>query len=314
MITDNEISFVVQGALDKRKYKNSFVTQEVVNSIRKFYPSSEIILSTWVNQYIEVENCDKIVLSEDPGGYLSNGVHLNVNRQIVSSLNGVRESTRVYSAKLRSDLLVVNDGMLRCLNYLNNNYRRTSDAVFEGWIACLNLTSINMERHPRALAICDWIYAGKTEDIQSLFDIQLYPEEYFEFYKEKKCIKDDCSRQRYNAEQWILFQSLANKNDKLKNFFYDGWVDSEYIKFVHSALLANDICIFNKWQLGVKSTKYRLQFFALEKMMTHKDWVRNYVRYHNQNEKKLNIDSERYLYNILSNNFVRSLGKKIVGR
>ena len=64
---------------------------------------------------------------------------------------------------------------------------------------------------------------------------------------------------------------MNKKNDDIRKHFNNGWVVSDYIKSIHTKVLANDICIFNQWQLGVRSSKYRLTFFSLDKMMTYKE-------------------------------------------
>jgi len=78
MIEDYEISFVVQG----------LVTKDInlcLSSIRRYFPNSEIILSTWKN--IDTKyffDCDALILNEDPGTYraLNNkDEYFNLDRQ-----------------------------------------------------------------------------------------------------------------------------------------------------------------------------------------------------------------------------------------
>jgi len=49
MIQSNEISFVIQGPIVP---DGPFSTINVCGSIRKYFPDSEIVLSTWENEIV----------------------------------------------------------------------------------------------------------------------------------------------------------------------------------------------------------------------------------------------------------------------
>ena len=96
MVDFKEISVVVQGAIsgkstDPEHYQ---ITKKVLQSIRKYLPGAEIILSTWKGSDVKGLDYDQLVESDDPGAVLLgeyNGVKAfnNLNRQIVSSKAGL---------------------------------------------------------------------------------------------------------------------------------------------------------------------------------------------------------------------------------
>ena len=65
MLSDQKITFVIQG-------KFSTKTLKTINLLNKYYPLSEIILSTWSSCADDLAahtlNVKEIVLNEDPGG------------------------------------------------------------------------------------------------------------------------------------------------------------------------------------------------------------------------------------------------------
>ena len=78
-IKSKDISVVVQGAI------NSEVTPKCLESIRKYLPEAEIILSTWEGSDVVGLDYDKLVLNKDPGTFIykrSNGAitENNMNR------------------------------------------------------------------------------------------------------------------------------------------------------------------------------------------------------------------------------------------
>lgn len=79
-------------------------------------PCAKIILSTWEGSDIEGLDFDEAVLSADPGGFpaqnIKNPVICNVNRQIVSTRNGINAVDTPYAAKLRTDFCIEHSGFL----------------------------------------------------------------------------------------------------------------------------------------------------------------------------------------------------------
>ncbi len=93
-VTSKYLSVVVQGKLFRT---NNSSTVEVIQSIKKYLPDAEVILSTWKGDDIAplyYELCDKVIQSDDPGDKTRGKRPLNVNRQIISSRAGIALASR----------------------------------------------------------------------------------------------------------------------------------------------------------------------------------------------------------------------------
>ena len=245
--------FVVQGAVDLRSYKGSYVTLEVLESIRRIYPGAQLILSTWSNQVLDevVKGLvDELVLSEDPGPIKSSDGILNINRQILNSLAGVNAASRKFCIKVRSDTVVKNTNLVHAF-----------EKKSVGKVLVTNLTSVNPRKRKRFLAVCDWVYVGETKVIQSIFDIPFYPQELT-----KHRISN--SSPFLNAEQWITINFL---NKMIDTDLVEQALKDEITIENHESLVAEFFRIISFHKLGLRSTKYSLFYFGLSAMYTQKE-------------------------------------------
>ena len=181
-IITKDISVVVQGAVDKKK------TLKCLKSLRKKLPDAEIILSTWIGSDVTIFKglYDILVFNDDPGSYNMSEVTWktnNVNRQIVSTINGVKKATRKYVLKLRTDLVINNTDFLKHYNEIMKNplKREKPYSVFKNRVMIDTYFTRNSEYnsctqcglcfHPSDL----WLF-GLKDDIENLFDIPLQNE------------------------------------------------------------------------------------------------------------------------------------------
>ena len=133
MIREDEISFVVQGPILKDGTNS---TINVLKSIRIHFPNSEIILSSWIGEDIADLEYDNLVLSETPESInLYENSICNINRQIVSTIEGIKLSTKKYIIKTRTNTLFNNNQLLTIYNQTPTN------SVFENFILTINLFS-----------------------------------------------------------------------------------------------------------------------------------------------------------------------------
>ena len=182
-IKSKDISVIVQGEFD------SNLTTLCVESIKKYLPHSEIIISTWKNR--EVDNSklqvDKIIYSEDPGAYpfiIGNEKPNNINRMILSTKAGLNVASKKYVLKLRSDLELKN---LKFLKFFFKYKRRNKYSLFDEKILCGLIYSLRFEiRNDRKIFmpfhISDWWYFGKIEDLKKLYSCPLVKEPEFSSY------------------------------------------------------------------------------------------------------------------------------------
>lgn len=110
-INNSDVTVIIQGPIHHSSGTSSEtgLTSRSISAIRKYFPGAVIVLSTWKGEETEDLSYDKLILSQDPGPtvvkYHKNGSpHMvNVNRQIVSTLAGLKAVKTKYAMKLRSD-------------------------------------------------------------------------------------------------------------------------------------------------------------------------------------------------------------------
>ena len=108
MISSKDISIVIQGAI------NPTETPKCISSIRHNLPEAEIILSTWEGSDTSNLDYDKLVLNQDPGATsITKKIKNNMNRQLLSTQNGLKIAEKKYVLKLRSDLILSNTNFLK---------------------------------------------------------------------------------------------------------------------------------------------------------------------------------------------------------
>ena len=122
---------------------------------------NDVIFSTWEH---ERENIDfqpsKLVFSEPPekdgGG--------NLNYQIISSRNGLKECSTDVVIKMRSDQTIPIEEMMRMKEFYEDN--TNGEDVF-----VLGLMGVDLPSHPYHPQ--DHVFWGKVEHVKEVFDIPL---------------------------------------------------------------------------------------------------------------------------------------------
>ncbi len=173
MISSNHISVVVQGPIQHQ----GDLTRRVLESVRTHLPDAELILSTWKGSDVSGLECDVLLLNDDPGS-LGTGRNIdNVNRQIVSTRNGLQKATRQYAVKMRTDTLLTGTGFLDAFDRYPE--RRDDFKVFEHKIVIPTLYT----RNPLHVSLysglsfffhpSDIFQFGLREDLLLLWDVPL---------------------------------------------------------------------------------------------------------------------------------------------
>ena len=212
-IQDTDITFVVQGPVSR---KAGAETVDTVASIRRLFPRSPIVLSTWEGADCTGIVVDHLINSPDPGPirYETDGLTMtnNVNRQIVSTRAGLATVQTPYAAKLRSDAEVTGRGFTALA--ASFPARLEASRVFEQRI----VLSKQFTRSPRSFVPMayhpsDLFQFGLTRDLRSYWDADLLigdaldqsmldqpPAVWFRMF----------DRFRYTTEQY-LFLSVLNR-------------------------------------------------------------------------------------------------------
>ncbi|MFN4003715.1 MAG: WavE lipopolysaccharide synthesis family protein [Hylemonella sp.] len=195
-----DLTFVVQGKIQPN-------TKNCLASIRHFYPDSTIILSTWKGEPLAGLECDLALENDDPGAFeISASTYYNLNRQIISTHNGLKTVKTQFAVKMRTDTQILDTKIPILLE------NPTPAQLFQNKIIALNLFFRNPRKFPLLFHIGDIFQVGKTDDLLSLWDIPLASEleimhwrtGHFDIFNDMRSWKF-----RYTPEQYIFIAFLA---------------------------------------------------------------------------------------------------------
>ena len=266
MIDDSEISIVVQGPVIFQSKANitDHITQTVCQQLRKIFPGSELILSTWENENIQNISYDQVVFNKDPGAtwfnYENYQLLNNCNRLIVSTLNGIKVATKPYILKLRSDLFLLSKSFLKYFDKYDV-YDPTFKFVRQRIIA-FGLYSIKAHKTPlftmeRPFHISDWAYFGFKEDMLNLYDIPLTNEPEFSQWFLTRCkpffdIEPHCLW-KMPPEQYVT-SSFLNKFMPIQ-LAHTTDISNDNMRLSQQAL-TNNFLVLDQSQFQLVSLKY----------------------------------------------------------
>lgn len=277
-IDSANISVVVQGAVGAN-------TEQCLQSIRKYLPSAEIILSTWVGADTNKLDYDKLVSNDDVEVqfYSTNPDEKvnNVNRQIISTLSGLRAATREYALKIRTDFILKSANFLEYFDMYNKSDSKYS--VFKHKI----LSCTNFARNPRydeykyLFHPSDIAFFGLRTDLINLFDIPLMSKSDAVYHK-----IGTFRYNRYVPEQHIWVNCLCKNGHRIQ--FNRFKVPSEKLIIETEKYFVSNF-IFLSWnQLGlVPPARFtnilnRTEYDYIS-CITHSEWVKLYKTYLDKN-------------------------------
>ena len=260
-ICSSDISVVVQGAIDK------IATPRCLSSIRTFLPKAQIILSTWKNEKIEGLEYDMLIQSDDPGACIYDFQYMsinNINRQLVSSYNGIKQAERKYIIKMRSDLILTN-------NFFLNFYYLFSD--FEPEYHLLKKRILTLSLYSREFVlrgikkfyvpfyVSDWFLFGTAEDIKDYFDIPLITnlKEYSQYFLEKdetvkRKLPFPTLSARLTPEQYICSQFVKKH---IPGIAFDDMLDNTAFNvFLSKKVLLNNFIFLDYKHSGIYNEKW----------------------------------------------------------
>jgi hypothetical protein len=221
-IKNEDLTFVIQGPIIKGS--DNLTTSSLVNEVEKFYPGSVIILSTWKEQDLsEFRGRVQLIESVDPGGqvgWLQSGTQNNVNRQIVSTINGLCAVKTRYAIKIRTDAIIKGDQVRKLLIKRPQRSMDTDFDILRELVIISNVTSYNPRFQIRRIHHpCDWFFAGLTQDLLNIWNIPLMPQEWFQWFSQEGTrsigalnTDQDC---RFDPEEYIWSQFLG-KNQRIQ--------------------------------------------------------------------------------------------------
>ena len=274
-IDSSQISIVIQGAVVSS-------TKAVVTKLRTLLPKAEIILSTWEGQDTSVCLADKVVLSKDPGAFVQNrkiqghGHWNNTNRQLVSTLAGLREATKKYTLKTRSDVYIESNLWLKHFGKYDAD---TPPGILRNRVLICNYYTRNPRVFPLPFHGSDWVFFGDTKDIIDIFNIPLMSGKdttWFDLHKRGNTLFSD-NINRFLPEQWIYSSLLKKHMDLNFQCFYDA--SAENIHRTERFFSENTVVLdLDEW--GIRFEKYNPNRYLEHSTLIHfREWQILYKKY-----------------------------------
>ncbi len=279
MIDSSEISVIVQGPI----YQD--ITKRCIQSIRKILPKAEIIVSTWQGSNTDGLDYDMLLLNNDPGAtplILHTNFTNNINRQIISTLNGLKKANRKYCLKYRSDLEIKND---KFLSFFGKFQARSPK-----WRILKERVIMNYATHPhyRALHPTDITCFGLREDVLNIWDIPLSDDENSCYYATNPYPKIFYSPKtvdlvpRIGAEQY-MWTSFLKKHEGIYGKFdmRDNWDSRKENILLTEITIANNLLILEREDFDFNSLihKYLLDEVGRKTWMDSNLWYFYYQKH-----------------------------------
>lgn len=291
-ISSSLLSVVVQGPVvaDTRQVGELGLTASCIRSVRSHLPKAEVILSTFHGQDLRYCDADHIVTVEDPGALLIRDqppTYNNINRQIASTLAGLKIATRPYALKLRSDMRVVGDGFLRYLGLFRA--RCSSYKVFhERLIGCTQFSSNVRHRGSLAYHPSDWFFAGTLDDLLKLWDIPFAPEpatsRFFDSHDRPAPDPDPSFCGRCTPEQYIWTECLKKFADCT---FRHLWHLTDQDLLLSELSIANNFVLLEPLQAGILFVKYQQPDCFFTTTYSYGEWLELYRTYCNPQAQRI---------------------------
>ena len=294
MINSKDISVVIQGPV----YPG--ITSKTVANVMEKFPGAQVIVSTWAGTDVsELPNGIDVIFNEDPGGYplYDNPKILNAsNRQIVSTMGGLKKANRKYTLKMRSDMFFEHTGFLK---YWDKYQKYGKNYKFlEHRIITSTSFAPNPRREPKPYHPSDWFFFGLTSDLIDVFDSPLCPEpetsRYFETHK-RPIVRYDSwvpALCQYSAEQYIWVAFIRRHIDLDFNHCFD--IERGNLERSEE-IFANNVIMLDVREIGYGSYKHKniKSGFDLTFMYSHYEWLKLYKQYCDKHVRLPIIDFEK---------------------
>tara|TARA_Y100000361_G_scaffold46531_1_gene40278 strand:- start:25870 stop:26856 length:987 start_codon:yes stop_codon:yes gene_type:complete len=241
------ISFVIQGPTNHKTNfptfqdgewkEHNFTSQRCIDSIREWYPDSEIIVSCTTGDADDLTGVDQIHYVTDDMLEFDD----NVNRQILSS-QAVKHANNDIVCKIRSDMVAGTGWLVPFAQSEllgNKPYNRIeTHKMFKRFVFTSNWSADRgMYYHPS-----DWFFFGLKEDVQSIFDIPqrtdhnwaVGPEQYITI----RCME------KYGMQEYIDYNWLENHGNKDTHIGQNVPPEDQFIKDWWTVFF-NNYCVLN---------------------------------------------------------------------
>ena len=167
LVKDENITVVIQGDLFLDHNSSKYNVLNCILSLKKILPASRIVVSTWENEKKHEDKLmnlvHKIVYSKLPDSIKSLGINNNINRQVVSTINGLNQVQTKYVLKIRANFSLDFKSSL----FLETNKINILEMVHDP-IYTFNLFSLP-----------DYVQFAKTEKLKEFWDLNIKEKDLF---------------------------------------------------------------------------------------------------------------------------------------
>lgn len=257
-ISSKDLSVVIQGAVNSE-------THSCLSSVRKYLPQAQIILSTWKNSDLSSYEglYDILVLSEDPGAVvfeIAEQKTNSLNRILISSRNGIEKAERKYVLRMRSDLVLKNDNVLKLFDDFKIRNPKSSlfkQRIFAYDIFSIKYYSFRKSKQPLLFHISDWCYLGLRDDLLEFFNIPAVQEpdfsRYFEFHKKTEYDLYPSRLWKMSPEQYFISSNALKVFNNLK---FENYLDvNDENTRISEDFIINNFRVFAPEQWGIYTLK-----------------------------------------------------------
>lgn len=316
-----DFSVVIQGPVlgKPNDPDDKQLTARCIQSIRQHLPGAEVIIATWEGEDTSHLDLDKVVYCKDPGAVSYNdfelkNVYNNNNRQITTTLTGLKLAERKFAIKIRGDFYFESAGFIGLIDKYKEHYQFE---FFSSRIVVPTYFFRDPEKVPVLYHISDLFMAGYTADLLNLWDIPLQPEpETTRAFDYKKQFANDPYRKnqykmRYASEQYIWY-AFAKKMGLDLSLRYYCEIPTDRIKKAIASTIDNFV-VASPQQLGLVFPDRLLH--GDKQLYSFKKWVELYnelcVNKSGSRLTKAVINAKLASANFVFKNLMKSLkGKK----
>jgi hypothetical protein len=260
MISPSDITIVLQGSIPTVRDANGESFRDLLNRTRSALPGAKVILSTWRNTKVSrTLAIDEVIRSNDPGSLppikFDNVGSNNINRQIVSTLAGLKKVHTRYAIKLRTDACLEHDGFLRFFEKYSAAFPTAETRILTNCF--FTIDPLVLEHMPFHTG--DWFMFSTTERLIQYWSrspITLEDASYYETHPHAKhsSFLDKQFRTRLAVEQYLCTAFAAKMGYTTPEYHND--IRKEVISAFHE-FMAQHFMVLDPWQSGLKLAKYR---------------------------------------------------------
>ena len=257
----SDITVVIQGAYSAE------LTPIAVSSAKRFLPGAKVILSTWEGSEVPDLGCE-VIYSKDPGGTFG-----NVNRQIVSTMAGLKAAKTKYALKMRADFELCGRGFLEMFGRFEK--RADNMKLLDERVVCYGWAYRPRHKNKRLFHPGDFYYFGLRSDIMKIFSIPLYPAP-----GEKTPEGLDLGNGDYSAEQYIWHTFLKTNGVKLGGIYEDA--HNIALREMSELSCTNNLVLTTYPEFSIRTNKDSLRknnFGINVTSCGFRDWLKLYKKY-----------------------------------